>query len=96
MSKTFKDLCVTVGQYTDKEGKLKNKYKKIGVEVCETDIKDGRINCYLLLDRDVNLAGFPNFSGQTVSTTVLVSKFEKKEREPETEEISLYQEEEVF
>lgn len=95
MSKTFKDLCVTVGQYTDKEGKLKNKYKKIGVEVCETDIKDGRINCYLLLDRDVNLAGFPNFSGQTVSTTVLVSKFEKKETEADAE-TSLYDEEEVF
>ncbi|WP_024469510.1 hypothetical protein [Treponema pedis] len=88
MSKKISDLCVAVDQYVDKEGQQKTKYKKIGIEIYD----DEKNKNYILLDRDVNLAGFPNLSGKTISTTVLVSKFEQKEQNSESDGITEFTE----
>ena len=79
MDKIIKDLCVAVNQYEDKDGVVKNRYKKIGVEITERK-ESGEEYSYILLDRDVALSGFPNFSEKKVSNTVFVSKFEPKEK----------------
>ncbi len=77
--KTVKDLCVAVGKYTA-GGVQKQSYKKIGVEI--TEEKDGKLTSYILLDRFVSLAGFPNFSEKINSTSVLVSKFDNSNDSP--------------
>lgn len=72
--KKIRILYAIVDRY-EKDGKLKNKYKKVGVEVTKRD-EDGKEFSYLLIDRDVNFAGFPDFSGKQYTTSVLVSKFD--------------------
>lgn len=54
MAKKLYDIAVANGSYTDVEGNKKNRYANIGV-VMQTD--DG--NAFAILERNVNLAGFP-------------------------------------
>ena len=55
MAKKLYDIAVANGSYTDVEGNKKNRYANIGV-VMQSD--DG--NAFALLERNVNLAGFPH------------------------------------
>lgn len=68
-----KDLCVIVDRYV-KDGVLKNKYQKIGVEI--TEEKDGKEVSFILLNRYANLSGFPDYSGKEKNTSLFVSKFD--------------------
>ncbi len=76
--KEIKDLCVPIEKYT-KDGQQKCKWQKIGVEI--TEEKDGEKNSFILLDRFINLSGFPNFSDKVNQKSVLVSKFDNDEAE---------------
>lgn len=75
--KIVKDLCVVVDQY--REGnEIKQRFKKIGIEIIR--FKDGKPQQPItLLDRYINLAGFPNFSDKNNSTSILAYKFLNKE-----------------
>lgn len=71
MSAKYKhDLCVAVRKYTDADGKEKNQWQKVGVEL-ETD-SGGRI---ILLDRWFNPAGLPDPENRG---TVMLSLFDPK------------------
>lgn len=70
------DLCVVADQYRV-GNEIKQRFKKIGVEIIQ--FKDGKPKPAMLLDRHVNLAGFPNFSDKNHSTSILVCKFLNKE-----------------
>jgi hypothetical protein len=70
-SKIKHELCVVVEKYTDREGKEKNRWQKVGVEL-ETDT-GGRI---ILLERWFNPAGVMNPDGRT---TVMLSLFDPKD-----------------
>lgn len=83
-------LYAIISRY-EKDGKLKNKYKKVGVEVTEKK-GAGKEYSYILIDRDVNFAGFPDFSDKENSTSVLVTKFKLSESKDE----ALYLEGEVY
>lgn len=74
MAKKIKLLYAIEDKY-EKDGKTKNKYKKIGVEITEYDAS-GNPNSYILLDSTINLAGFPNYSKKEKNTHVLVVKFD--------------------
>ena len=70
------DLCVVSDQYRV-GNEIKQRFQKIGVEI--TQIKDGKEKTVRLLDRFINLAGFPNFSDKNYATSILVYKFLNKE-----------------
>lgn len=74
MEKKIKVLYAIISRY-EKDGKAKNKYKKVGVDV--TEIKeDGKEHSYILIDRDVNFAGFPDFSSKGNTQSVFITKFD--------------------
>lgn len=89
-NKKIKLLYAIIDRY-HKDGKTKNKYKKVGVEVTDYN-DDGSEYSYILIERDVNFAGFPDFSGKENNTTVLVTKFEPTEENKD----EFYAEGEVF
>ena len=82
--KKLKLLYAVIDKY-EKDGKSKNKYLKIGVEITEPDDKGGE-NSYFLLDRHINLAGMPDFSKNKKGRCVLVSKFNVTGKEAEAAE----------
>lgn len=67
MAKKLYDIAVANGKYVDKEGNEKNSYRNIGV------VLEGDNGAYMLLERSVNLAGFP--VNDKNPTTVLASMF---------------------
>lgn len=76
MAKVITHLCVAIRQYTDKDGKEKTQYQRIG---CEMEDETGKR--FLILDRFIALAGIPDFSNGKQSASVLVSKFSVKKKE---------------
>lgn len=81
MAKVVTHLCAAIRQYTDKDGKEKTQYQRIG---CEMEDETGKR--FLILDRFIALAGLPDFSNGKYSDSVLVSKFPvKKKGEAEIE-----------
>lgn len=70
------DLCVVVDQYRQ-GNEIKQRFQKIGTEI--TQIKDGKEKTIRLLDRFINLAGFPNFSDKNYASSILVYKFLNKD-----------------
>jgi len=66
-----KDICVVIGKYTDREGKEKNRYQTVGVEM-ETD-QGGR---FILLERSFNPAGC--LYDASKGNTILLSMFDPK------------------
>ena len=70
------DLCVVLDQYRQ-GNEIKQRFQKIGAIVIQ--IKDGKEKPIMLLDRFINLAGFPNFSDKNYASNILVYKFLNKE-----------------
>ncbi|MGI5066900.1 hypothetical protein [Treponema putidum] len=70
------DLCVVSDQYRQ-GNEIKQRFQKIGTEI--TIFKDGKEKTIRLLDRFINLAGFPNFSDKNYTTSILMYKFLNKE-----------------
>lgn len=75
MAKVITHLCVAIRQYTDKDGKEKTQYQRIG---CEMEDETGKR--FIILDRFIALAGIPDFSNGKYSDSVLVSKFSVKKK----------------
>lgn len=80
--KKVKLLYALLDKY-EKNGETRSKYCKIGVDITDTD-DQGREFSYLLLDRHINLAGFPNYSKDEKSKSLFVSKFEASGKEEDT------------
>jgi len=70
MPEKMYDVAVKVGTYEDADGKMKNRYKNVGV------VLRGKYGPYLLLDRTFSPAGVPAQAQD--ATTVLCSMFEPK------------------
>lgn len=69
MAKKY-DLVVKVGEYTDREGQTKGRFKNVGV------MMDGDKGPYLLLDRTFNPAGVGGNDGRE---SIIVSLYEPKQ-----------------
>lgn len=67
------DLAVSVGSYTDKDGKEKKRYENVGAVITKDDG-----GMFILLKRTFNPAGVP---GEATSDSVLLSMFSVGERE---------------
>lgn len=74
--KIVKNICVVIDQYRQ-GNEIKQRFQKIGVEI--TEMKDGKEKTIMLLDRFINLAGFPNFSDKNNTSSILAYKFLNKE-----------------
>jgi hypothetical protein len=69
MAKKY-DLVVKVGEYTDRDGQTKGRFKNIGV------MMDGDKGPYILLDRTFNPAGVGGNDGRE---SIIVSLYEPKD-----------------
>ena len=69
MKKTH-DIVVSVGKYTNKEGKEKNRYINVGSKM------EGDKGSFMLLNRTFNPAGVPNPDNRD---SIILSVFEVKE-----------------
>lgn len=69
MAKKY-DLVVKVGEYTDREGNTKARFKNVGV------VMDGQNGPYILLERTFNPAGV---SGQDGRESIIISMYEPRE-----------------
>lgn len=65
----LKNLVVTTGTYTNRDGDTKKSYKIIG------QIHEGQHGKYITLDADVNLAAFPRKDGDS---RVMVNIYDPK------------------
>ena len=70
MAKKY-DLVVKTGEYTDRDGNTKSRFKNVGV------VMDGQNGPYILLDRTFNPAGVP---GQDGRESIIVSMYEPREQ----------------
>lgn len=68
MAKKY-DLVVKTGEYTDRDGQTKSRFKNVGV------IMDGQNGPYILLDRTFNPAGV---SGQDGRESIIISMYEPR------------------
>ena len=74
-TKKVYDLAVKVGEYTDREGKVKGKYQNIG---CVLEKEDG--GKFLMIEKWFNPAGVPDLSNSGAGrSSILVSMFPPKE-----------------
>lgn len=69
MSKKY-DLVVKTGEYTDRDGNTKGRFKNIGA------VMAGKDGPYILLDRTFNPAGVP---GQDGRDNIIVSMYEPRD-----------------
>lgn len=69
MAKKY-DLVVKTGEYTDRDGQTKGRFKNVGV------VMDGQNGPYILLDRTFNPAGVP---GQDGRESIIVSMYEPRD-----------------
>ena len=74
MAKKVKNLSVKTREYVDSQGNKKANWQNIGV-VMEND--QGKQ--FMLIDRWVNLAGLPDFSGKENPSAVMVTMFDVDE-----------------
>ena len=74
MARKIKNLSVKTREYVDPQGNKKAKWQNIGV-VMEND--QGKQ--FMLIDRWVNLAGLPDFSGKPNPSAVMVTMFDVDE-----------------
>lgn len=72
MSSKVYDICVKTGEYTDRNGQTKGRWKNVGAVMRGSDN-----NSFLILDRTFNLAGIPNPENRD---TVLCSLFRPQEQ----------------
>lgn len=71
MSKKY-DIAVKVGEYTDRDGKVKGRYQNVGAVI------QGDNGPYIVLDRTFNPAGVPNKENKS---SVLLSLFAPKDQQ---------------
>ena len=71
MARKVKNLSVRTREYVDPQGNKKANWQNIGV-VMEND--QGKQ--FMLIDRWVNLAGLPDFSGKPNPSAVMVTMFD--------------------
>lgn len=76
MTKKIKDLAVKTGEYTNRDGEVRGRWKNVG-SMMKTD--DGGV--FLLLDRTFNPAGVPQ--DDPTRDNVLVSVFDLREQDGE-------------
>jgi len=69
MAKKY-DLVVKVGEYTDRDGQTKGRFKNVGV------VMEGDKGPYILLDRTFNPAGV---SGNEGRESIIVSMYEPRD-----------------
>ena len=69
MAKKY-DLVVKVGEYTDREGQTKARFKNVGV------VMEGQNGPYVLLDRTFNPAGV---SGNEGRESIIISMYEPRD-----------------
>lgn len=69
MSKKY-DLVVKTGEYTDRDGNTKARFKNVGI------VMEGQNGPYILLDRTFNPAGVP---GQDNRESIIVSMYEPRD-----------------
>jgi len=74
MARKVKNLSVKTREYVDGQGNKKANWQNIGV-VMEND--QGKQ--FILIDRWVNLAGLPDFSGKPNPSAAMVSMFDVDE-----------------
>jgi len=74
MARKVKNLSVKTREYVDGQGNKKANWQNIGV-VMEND--QGKQ--FMLIDRWVNLAGLPDFSGKPNPSAVMVTMFDVDE-----------------
>ena len=74
MARKVKNLSVKTREYVDSQGNKKANWQNIGV-VMEND--QGKQ--FMLIDRWVNLAGLPDFSGKPNPSAVMVTMFDADE-----------------
>ena len=71
MARKIKNLSVKTREYKDRDGNSKANWQNIGV-IMEND--QGKQ--FMLLDKWINFAGIPDFSGKENSSSVMVSIFD--------------------
>ena len=71
MARKIKNLSVKTREYKDKDGNPKANWVNIGV-IMEND--QGKQ--FMLLDKWINFAGIPDFSGKENSGSIMVSMFD--------------------
>ena len=71
MARKIKNLSVKTREYKDRDGNSKANWVNIGV-IMEND--QGKQ--FMLLDKWINFAGIPDFSGKENSSSVMVSIFD--------------------
>ena len=71
MARKIKTLSVKTRGYKDKDGNPKANYQNVGA-IMEND-NGGQ---YMLIDKYINFAGLPDFSGKENNTSVLVNIFD--------------------
>lgn len=69
MAKKY-DLVVKTGEYTDRDGNTKSRFKNVGV------VMDGQSGPYILLDRTFNPAGV---GGQDGRESIIISMYEPRD-----------------
>lgn len=69
MAKKY-DLVIKTGEYTDRDGNTKARFKNVGV------VMDGDKGPYILLDRTFNPAGV---SGNEGRESIIISMYEPKQ-----------------
>ena len=67
----LKELTVVTGQYTDRTGATKKRYKTIG------HLHSGQYGDYITLNADVNLAAYPRKDGDDRVTCNLREPYQK-------------------
>ena len=77
MARKIKNLSVKTREYVDGQGNKKANWQNIGV-VMEND--QGKQ--FMLIDRWVNLAGLPDFSGKPNPSAVMVTMFDVDDYKP--------------
>ena len=77
MARKIKNLSVKTREYKDRDGNDKANWVNIGV-IMEND--QGKQ--FMLIDRWVNLAGLPDFSGKENPSAVMVTMFDVDDYKP--------------
>ncbi len=71
MARKIKNLSVKTREYKDRDGNPKANYVNVGA-IMEND--NG--NQFMLIDKFINFAGLPDFSGKEKNASVLVNIFD--------------------
>ena len=71
MARKIKNLSVKTREYKDRDGNNKANYQNVGAIM-----ENGNGKQFMLLDKWINFAGIPDFSGKENSASIMVSMFD--------------------